>query len=743
MTLGRARETALEERMRSIAGSGLALSVAAILVSCGSIHQDPEDGIGSTCGNGVLDDGETCDKGPSNSDTLPDACRVDCSPARCGDGVLDTGEACDDGSANGRAPGACRSDCTPAACGDGVVDPGEACDDGPGNGTGPDACRPGCIAPVCGDGIQDTNEECDDGEGNSDIASDACRSTCMSPRCGDGVIDRDERCDEGLENSDVMPGACRTNCAPASCGDGVIDPGEACDDGSDNGDAPGACRIGCIAPVCGDGIADPGEGCDEGDFNSDVASGACRTNCTSARCGDGVVDGDEACDEGLENSDVAPGACRTNCAPAACGDGVIDPGEACDDGAGNGDGPGACRIGCVAPICGDGIVDPNEECDDGAGNGDIPGACRVGCIAPMCGDGIADPGEGCDLGAGNSDTAVDGCRTTCRLAGCGDGVLDTGEECDDDNGLPGDDCTPACAFALDAWSWQKQGVVFEPPEGVSNAYSCPACDGAPALVNVDETLHLFFARLPGSGGYSRTLHHAVSTDGVEFSTPVAVTGLAGGAQLDPTVVHDGTGFRLWYLDGTRIGHAISVDGKNWTMVQGDVLPRGAAGEFDQAVVRYPTALPDDAGGWFLWYMGSTPTSVFSIGRAISDNGVAWTKTGQVLQRGAGTAFDNAAAAMPRVIRHGSGYRMWYGGYDLSRTNPGPWRIGSATSTDGIHWDKQGVSIPLSSTGTESASVREPAIAAFRGGWTMIYAALGDDGYWRLHRATSSYLPPPR
>ncbi len=33
-----------------------------------------------------------------NSDTLPDHCRTDCSPARCGDGTLDTGEQCDDGN---------------------------------------------------------------------------------------------------------------------------------------------------------------------------------------------------------------------------------------------------------------------------------------------------------------------------------------------------------------------------------------------------------------------------------------------------------------------------------------------------------------------------------------------------------------------------------------------------------------------------------------------------------------------
>ena len=46
----------------------------------------------------------------TNSDTIPDACRRDCTAARCGDGVVDTGETCDDGNtADGDG---CAADCT-------------------------------------------------------------------------------------------------------------------------------------------------------------------------------------------------------------------------------------------------------------------------------------------------------------------------------------------------------------------------------------------------------------------------------------------------------------------------------------------------------------------------------------------------------------------------------------------------------------------------------------------------------
>ena len=45
-----------------------------------------------TCGDGVLDTAEVCDDGTSNSDTLANACRTNCTIASCGDSVCDTDE---------------------------------------------------------------------------------------------------------------------------------------------------------------------------------------------------------------------------------------------------------------------------------------------------------------------------------------------------------------------------------------------------------------------------------------------------------------------------------------------------------------------------------------------------------------------------------------------------------------------------------------------------------------------------
>lgn len=56
----------------------------------------PNPCAGPSCGDGAVNQPtEQCDNGSANSDTLPDACRTDCTLPSCGDNVADTGEECD------------------------------------------------------------------------------------------------------------------------------------------------------------------------------------------------------------------------------------------------------------------------------------------------------------------------------------------------------------------------------------------------------------------------------------------------------------------------------------------------------------------------------------------------------------------------------------------------------------------------------------------------------------------------
>ncbi|MEM6731090.1 MAG: DUF4215 domain-containing protein, partial [Myxococcota bacterium] len=339
---------------------------------------------GQWCGDGNVDSGEACDDG---NQVAGDGCDASCAfENTCGDGVLDMDEECDDGSANSNTlPDACRLDCTRPTCGDGVVDPSEReiCDDG--NLLAGDGCddlclpeRPGCPFTHLGSDVGDflwTGDLCgfEDTEQSSCAPASAEEVTFIWTAPADGTYRFDAlgspvgtvlslrsgscdgaelRCnDDGVGDAAVLDsvsllagetvvvmleaeGECGQvvlNISGAFCGNLAVDAGETCDDGNSlDGDG---CDSGCMLEgTCGDGTTDAGEECDDGNF---VSRDGCATDCTDELefCGDGAAQaGVEACDDGGMNSDSAPDQCRTDCTNARCGDGVVDTGEQCDDG---------------------------------------------------------------------------------------------------------------------------------------------------------------------------------------------------------------------------------------------------------------------------------------------------------------------------------------------------------------------------------------------------------------------------
>jgi len=94
----------------------------------------------AVCGNSVVDPGETCDDGNIvGGDGCSAACQTELGfqcigtpsvcTAICSDGIRLGTEQCDNGVANSdTVPDACRADCTLPICGDNVVDTGERCD---------------------------------------------------------------------------------------------------------------------------------------------------------------------------------------------------------------------------------------------------------------------------------------------------------------------------------------------------------------------------------------------------------------------------------------------------------------------------------------------------------------------------------------------------------------------------------------------------------------------------------------
>jgi hypothetical protein len=283
------------------------------------------------------------------------------------------------------------------------------------------------------------------------------------------------------------------------------------------------------------------------------------------------------------------------------------------------------------------------------------------------------------------------------------------------------------------WRWRKLGAVIGLPEAER------AGDGVltPALVEHDGALHLWFTQ---KTGVDHVLFHSESRDGGEtFATPSPATGLGEGrVNAYPTVWRENGAFKLLFGSGS-IKLATSDDGVHFTLAPSSVLSASfAADRFDALSVLYPNRVSDEARfGAVLFFSGYDGRHV-RIGRAVeqADGRFAVDPPRPVVDLGAADEFDNAAVAQPHVQRAFGQWWMFYGGYDTSHTNPGPYRIGSASSADGVVWNKHGVAVELSESGSDAWSTRDPALVPWPGGWLMFYVGLGDDGRYRLHRAAS-------
>ncbi len=231
----------------------------------------------------------------------------------------------------------------------------------------------------------------------------------------------------------------------------------------------------------------------------------------------------------------------------------------------------------------------------------------------------------------------------------------------------------------------------------------------------------------------------------------------------PAVVLDKGLYKQWYsgYDGERwrIGYAESGDGVRWRKARTEVAETGTTGTLESAVATGPAravvpaaddAIQDSAAAAVLaarvgdtvscrmWYAErATPTSPWHLSTITSTDGLTWSDTAAavVLEPTAGS-WDQAGIWAPSIITDGDRLRLWYAGSD-GRT----WAIGTATSRDGLTWDKYaGNPVLQGGTGTawDRAAAAGPAVFVQPdGSYALVYLGSADGATWQVGRAHST------
>ncbi len=254
-------------------------------------------------------------------------------------------------------------------------------------------------------------------------------------------------------------------------------------------------------------------------------------------------------------------------------------------------------------------------------------------------------------------------------------------------------------------------------------------------------------------GVTFNLGYAVSTDGTNWlvyaKNPVMRIGSSGSFDavgiLDPFVIKDGTGYRLYYTgyNGSvwQTGVATSPDGIKWTKYSGNPILTVRPGTWESVTSNDPKVY-FTGSQYVMLYSGFNGTN-YEIGLATSPDGFNWTKSPQnpILRRGPVGSWDqNSVVANALFVKNGK-YYLFYGG---GPGNP----IGYASSTDnGNSWTKYGgnpVFFPGASGSWDNSHVEFGSLLLHGNQLKYWYSGFGylsalGGSVWQIGYATSDFV----
>ena len=262
------------------------------------------------------------------------------------------------------------------------------------------------------------------------------------------------------------------------------------------------------------------------------------------------------------------------------------------------------------------------------------------------------------------------------------------------------------------WEWVKN----EEPVLVNGETASWDEDGVgfPTVLKLNDTFHMWYGGI-ASEASGLEIGHATSSDGEvwekDSQNPVLKKGEAGSWDDQrvyiPHVVHDGSVFHMWYVgagsEGTEYpGYATSEDGTNWT--KSEIQPTFMLNDeaFGESMSVHGVIY--DGEEFKMW---SHSSSLYEIYYATSSDGLVWNISPETVNlfRGTSGEWDYPRMQISSAIEKNDTIHLCYSGGAFF-----DWRIGYATSRDGINWTKDEKN-PVIDTGED-------------GGWDDLFVAFG-------------------
>lgn len=246
-----------------------------------------------------------------------------------------------------------------------------------------------------------------------------------------------------------------------------------------------------------------------------------------------------------------------------------------------------------------------------------------------------------------------------------------------------------------------------------------------------------------SGGIKSDIEYAESVDGVNFveypGNPVLIKGSDWESGLigRPSVLKVNETYYMFYEGrscaeslrlGGQIGLATSNDGIHWIKsAHNPVLRKGSIGEWDEQIFNNSVFYDSISGIWYMIYEGKATLQRFSdfrLGLATSVDGVHWVKYSgnPIIPPGPPGSWDVQAQCAPYLTKRGNFFYLIY----VGRPGEDPITyIGVARSRDAIHWEKTPQNPILKPEAEwEKISLSDPAVIEVHGK-TYLYYYGGD------------------